>query len=248
VTDRAALLTITDLAVRYGAIPALAGVDLTVGAGEMVSVVGPNGAGKTTLLAAVAGIVRPAAGAITFEGVSLVDCPIEAIVRRGISLVPEGRGVLASLTVLENLKLGATIRRDAAVKDDIEHYLEAFPILGARRHQPAGRLSGGEQQQLVIARALLANPKLLLLDEPSLGLAPTVIDQVYDLLQSLRGRGLSILLVEQNAARALRIADRSYVLNGGRVRLSGRRDEIIAHPDFDAAYFGLAMQSTAAAS
>ena len=240
-------LEIADLSVRYGAIAALRGVKLTVGRGEVVSIVGPNGAGKTTLLHAIAGLVRPFSGRITLAGEPLLGASIETIVRRGISLVPDGRGVLTSLTVLENLTLGATPRQNSAmVRSEIDQILAAFPILGERRHQPAGRLSGGEQQQLVIARALLADPRLLLLDEPSLGLAPAVIDQVYALLHTLRGRGLSILLVEQNAGRALNVAARSYVLNGGVVRLTGTRSELIADPRFDAAYFGTDMDAAAA--
>lgn len=241
-TDRprnSALLSVSGLHVRYGAIVALRGIDLEVNSGEIVAIVGPNGAGKSTLLAAISGIVRPYAGAIQFDGASLAG-KIEDIVRQGIALVPEGRQVFARLTVWENLKLGATIRRDAEVSREIDRYFQIFPILSERRHQLAGQLSGGEQQQLVIARALLSRPKLLLLDEPSLGLAPMVIDDVYALIARIRQDGATIVVVEQSAARALAAADRTFVLNGGAFRLSGAGQELAQHPDFEAAYFGLA--------
>lgn len=235
-----ALLQIDGLAVSYGRITALRDVSLQVNAGEIVAIVGPNGAGKSTLLASIAGLVRPAAGTIRFRGDSVVGQPLERTVRRGIALVPEGRHVFGGLTVLENLRLGATIRGDrAAVAAEIAQYMALFPILSERRNEPAGQLSGGEQQMLVIARGLLSDPALLMLDEPSLGLAPRITDQVYALIETVRQRGVTVLVVEQNADRALRTADRTYVLNAGAVRLSGASAYLRGKPEFEAAYFGI---------
>jgi branched-chain amino acid transport system ATP-binding protein len=242
------LLRVSGLAVRYGPIAAVRGVDLAVGLGEIVAIVGPNGAGKTSLLSAIAGIERPAAGAIEFAGRSLAGVALEDIVRHGLALVPEGRHIFASLTVRENLMLGATTRGDAnGVRADMDRLFHTFPILGRRRQQTAGQLSGGEQQQLAIARALLSRPRLLLLDEPSLGLAPMMVDQVYLVLRSIRESGVAILLIEQNAERAFALADRALVMNGGVFVLGGTPAELGAHPDFDAAYFGIGMQSERAA-
>lgn len=244
-TDRP-LLVVDKLVVRYGKVTAVDGVSIHVGHGEIISIVGPNGAGKSSLLGAVAGLVRPLSGSVTFIGENTVGQPLEQTVRRGIALVLEGRHVFAGLTVLENLKLGAAARHDSAEIDmDIAEQLEIFPILGERKGQPAGRLSGGEQQMLVIARALLSRPKLLMVDEPSLGLAPMMTDRVYEVLARIRENGVSVLVVEQNAPRALRIADRTYVLNGGRVGLSGPSGELERHPDFEAAYFGLERNEAA---
>jgi branched-chain amino acid transport system ATP-binding protein len=240
------LLAVSGLVVRYGAVTAVRGIDLEVDEGEIASIVGPNGAGKTSLLSAVAGILVPAAGTVTFAGRPLRGIALEDVVAQGIALVPEGRHVFAGLTVNENLLLGAAIRRDAgAVAADMERFFAMFPILGARRHQPAGQLSGGEQQQLAIARALLSRPRLLMLDEPSLGLAPTVVDQVYALLCTLRAQGITILLVEQNAARVFGISDRAYVMSGGEFTLSGGAAAIRDDPRFDAAYFGVHMSEAA---
>jgi branched-chain amino acid transport system ATP-binding protein len=238
------LLSVSDLVVRYGAITALRGVDLDVSAGEIVALVGPNGAGKTSLLSAIAGIVRPAAGSIIFGGQPLARVALEDVVSHGVALVPEGRHIFGSLTVAENLGLGATVRRDAAsVAADIERYFETFPILGKRRNQPAGQLSGGEQQQLAIARALLSRPRLLMLDEPSLGLAPAIVDQVYVLLRQIREDGITILLVEQNAERAFAVADRVSVMSLGEIVLRGTPAELAADARFDAAYFGVGMSA-----
>ena len=232
------VLRIGGLVVCYGAITALRGLDLEVGTGEVVAVVGPNGAGKSTLLLTIAGALKPQAGTILFRGTPLAGAT-EEVARRGIALVPEGRHVFGRMTVLENLRLGATVRRDAAVARDIDGYLERFPILGRRRHQMASLLSGGEQQQLVICRALLGRPSLLLLDEPSLGLAPLVVDEVYRLVESIREAGVTVIVVEQSATRALGMADRTFVLNGGFFKLSGSGPDLARHPDFEAAYFGL---------
>ena len=242
----APLLEVSGVVVRYGAVTAVRGVDLQVNTGEIVSIVGPNGAGKTSLISAIAGIVVPAAGSVVFAGKSLGGIALEDVVAHGIAMVPEGRHIFASLTVTENLLLGATVRSDAAaVRADIERSFATFPILGERRRQPAGLLSGGEQQQLAIARALLSRPKLLVLDEPSLGLAPAIVDQVYALLRSVRGEGVTILLVEQNAERVFGIADRVHVMSGGAFVLSGSAAELKSDQRFDAAYFGVRMRDTA---
>jgi len=243
---RVPLLKVSGLVVRYGAVTAVRGVDLSVDDGEIVSIVGPNGAGKTSLVSAIAGIVPPAAGSIAFAGMPLASIALEDVVARGIALVPEGRHIFASLTVTENLLLGATARRDAGgVRADIDRSFAVFPILGERRRQPAGQLSGGEQQQLAIARALLSRPRLLMLDEPSLGLAPAIVDQVYVLLRSVRDQGVTILLIEQNAERVFGISDRVHVMSGGEFGLSGSAAEIRADRRFDAAYFGFHVPETA---
>jgi branched-chain amino acid transport system ATP-binding protein len=216
------VLTIDDLVVRYGSVTALKGVSLDVGAGELVGLVGPNGAGKSTLLNAVAGLVRPHRGDIRFEGTSLVGLRPEQIVRMGIGLVPEGRRIFATLTVAENLALGATARSDRAGRAaDEEALLERFPVLRRLHSAPAGRLSGGEQQQLAIARALMARPRLLMLDEPSLGLAPLVVDLVFDTIAALRTEEqVTVLLVEQNVVRTVSTADRTVVLRTGEVAMA----------------------------
>ncbi len=233
-------LEVDNLVVNYGQITALNGVSLQVAQGEIVAIVGPNGAGKTTLLSTTAGIVRAVSGHVSFKGVSLLGQSLEKTMRQGIALVPEGRHVFSGLTVTENLRIGAVIRKDrSAVEKEIARFMEIFPVLGARRHELAGRLSGGEQQMLVIARALMSNPSLLMLDEPSLGLAPKITDRIYELIAELRTRGLTVLVVEQNADRALRAADRAYVLNAGRVRMSGPSSELRDNPNFESAYFGV---------
>jgi branched-chain amino acid transport system ATP-binding protein len=243
---RVPLLEVSGLVVRYGAVTAVRSIDLAIGEGEIVSIVGPNGAGKTSLVSAVAGIVPPAAGTIVFAGKSLAGIALEDVVAQGIALVPEGRHIFASLTVTENLMLGATVRADAdGVRADLDRSFEMFPILGARRRQPAGQLSGGEQQQLAIARALISRPRLLMLDEPSLGLAPTVVEQVYALLKSVRDRGVTILLIEQNAERVFGLSDKVHVMSGGEFGLSGTAAEIKADHRFDAAYFGVHMREPA---
>ena len=233
-------LAVNDLYVSYGSIAALHGVTLRVDRGEVVAVVGPNGAGKSSLLNTIAGLVRPHKGHVRYLDKPLDGLPIESILRLGISLVPEGRRIFGSMTVEENLRLGSTIRSDwRNVESDIADLTRRFPVLRSRWQQPAGRLSGGEQQQLAIARALLSRPTLLMLDEPSLGLAPAIIDQVYEILRELRRRGTTILVVEQNATRALDFADHTHVLSAGALRLSGTSAELLSNPQFDAAYFGV---------
>ncbi len=236
------------LVVRYGGITAVQGVDLRIDAGEAVAIVGPNGAGKTSLLSAIAGIVRPSAGAVSLGGKPLAGLALSDVVRQGIALVPEGRNIFGNLTVMENLRLGATVRRDASIASDVDQVFANFPVLGERRDQPAGQLSGGEQQMLAIARAMLSRPRLLMLDEPSLGLAPTIVDKVYELLRQIRGQGVSLLVVEQNASRAFALADRACVMSRGAFTLVGSPAEIARHEAFDAAYFGVAMAAGAGAA
>ena len=232
------LLAIDNLSARFGRITALNGVSLHVNEGESVALIGPNGAGKSTLLSCIVGLVRPAGGAIRYAG-KTVTSRLEDTVRSGIAFVPENRRVFGSLTVAENLEIGATIRKDRAeVHREIAQFLEMFPNLAERRDELAGRLSGGEQQMLVIARAVLSKPRFLMLDEPSLGLAPLIVNRVYEMLNDLRKTGLTILVIEQNSGRALGFADRTYVINGGRIRLQGPSAELADAPGFDDAYFG----------
>jgi branched-chain amino acid transport system ATP-binding protein len=233
------MLSVGNLHVSYGSIVALRGVSLQVGEGEIVAVIGPNGAGKSTLLLTIAGIVRARRGSIEFAGSSVTGAAPERLVSSGLSLVPEGRHIFGSLTVAENIALGATTRSNrVAIAADTERVLDLFPVLRERLRQRAGKLSGGEQQMLAIARALLAKPRLLLLDEPSLGLAPLVVKQVYDSIEELRRSGVTILIVEQSVGRALKVADRTYVLNSGAVTISGRSAELQGTAAFDTAYFG----------
>ena len=233
------MLEIDNLHLHYGGIAALKGVSLRIDSGEIVGLVGPNGAGKSSLLAAITGQRRSSAGAISFEGRSLLGKTPEQIVRMGIALVPEGRHIFRALTVAENLRLGSTIRRDrVAVKHDLGDLLALFPALKRRYRALGGHLSGGEQQQLAIARAMMCKPRLLLLDEPSLGLAPMVVDLVLETVDSLRTSGLSVLLVEQMALSTVRLADRSYVFRTGSVVLEGTRAELVNNSEVAKAYLG----------
>jgi branched-chain amino acid transport system ATP-binding protein len=213
------MLTVEALSVRYGPIKAVREVDFTCAAGEVVAVVGPNGAGKSSILNAIAGALRSGvSGRVFLDGRPLVGLVPERVLRAGVALVPEGRRILASLTVYENLQLAMSVRRDRAeARNDLSELLERFPVLDARRVQRAGTLSGGEQQQLAIARAMLSRPKVLLLDEPSLGLAPVVVNEVFDALTQLRAREISIVLVEQMALRAIDFADRGFLLRHGNI-------------------------------
>ena len=233
-----ALLEVEGLTAAYGQIRALHGVDLTVGEGQVVALLGPNGAGKTTTLRSICGMVR-ASGRITFRGRDLTGLATEKVTRLGIAHVPEGRGTFPGLTVTENLKLGAYGRRDPEVRRDIDRWFEIFPRLADRRDQPAGSLSGGEQQMLAVARALLSRPTLLLLDEPSLGLAPLLVREVFEVLGRIRAeQGTGMLLVEQNAELALELADAAYVLAAGRTVLSGPASEIRAEDSVRRSYLG----------
>jgi branched-chain amino acid transport system ATP-binding protein len=237
------MLSIADLDVRYGAIQAVRGVSLTVAEGEIVAVLGANGAGKTTTLKAAVGLVPTTRGEIRFAGKPITGRDTEDIVIAGMTLVPEGRRVFPSLTVTENLRLGAATRRNSAeIAQSRDEVLSLFPILAERAHQAAGTLSGGQQQQLAIARALMSAPKLLLLDEPSLGLAPQVVDDIFDLILRLKARGLTILLVEQDAIAALDIADRAYVMANGRVVMSGDAATLRASDEVAHAYLGAGLE------
>jgi branched-chain amino acid transport system ATP-binding protein len=234
------MLHLDRVVVQYGRAVAVKELSLEVAEGECVGLVGPNGAGKSTTLSAIMGFLRPTAGAIRLRGSDITGTPPEAIARMQVALVPEGRQLFATMTVGENLRLGATVRRDRAeVDSDLDGLLDRFPILRTRFSRAAGGLSGGEQQQLAIARALLSRPTLLMADEPTLGLAPKMVDMVFDTLASLRSEGITILLVEQNALRTLEMADRTYVLRSGRVALTGSRDELAGRPDFADHYLGL---------
>jgi len=233
------MLVLDDVKVSYSNILALRGVSLHVETREIVAVIGPNGAGKSSLLNSIAGAVQIVGGAIRFEDSPIAGKSPEDLVRLGVSLVPEGRRIFAGLSVWENIRIGAVARKDrTAISQDIERVLETFPVLQERLKQPAGKLSGGEQQMLAISRALLARPRLLLIDEPSLGLAPLVVDEVYRAVGELREGGVTILLVEQSATRALQFADRIYVLNTGAIVMSGSSDELRNAADFEDAYFG----------
>lgn len=233
------MLRVDNLQVRYGAIAALRGVSLKVEEGELVALIGVNGAGKSTTLSAISGIVKPVSGSITFRDQSLIGKSPEAILRMGIALVPEGRDIFPSLTTEENLRLGAFSRHNRSeYRNDLEEIFELFPILEERFHQIGGTLSGGEQQQLAIARSLMAHPKMLMLDEPSLGLAPTLVDQIFTLIPTLRLRGATILLVEQNVDRTLKIADRVYLLNTGRVELEGSPEQLKSQTAIKDVYLG----------
>lgn len=234
------MLEIHDLHVSYGKITALQGVSLFVDEGEIVTVVGGNGAGKTTTLRAISGVMKPKSGSITFKGKTLVGLQPEQVVVRGISHSPEGRMIFGRLTIAENLRLGAYNRKDAAgIRKDLDRMYDMFPVLSERRNQSAGTLSGGEQQMLAIARSLMSRPDVLLLDEPSLGLAPLLVQQIFDVVVELRQQGVTVLLVEQNANEALRISDRTYVLETGQVTMEGPSSELINDPQLRAAYLGL---------
>ncbi|PZO81354.1 MAG: ABC transporter ATP-binding protein [Mesorhizobium amorphae] len=234
------MLEVKNLEVRYGAIRAVRDVSLSAAKGELVAILGANGAGKSSTLMAIAGARRPHAGSVRLEGAELGGASPETIVRKGIATVPETRDVFPDLTVSENLRLGSYIHRGDAkgVNEDRERMLALFPRLAERASQPAGTLSGGEQQMLVIARALMSRPRVLLLDEPSLGLAPVIVDQIFDMIAQLKASGLTILLVEQNAAKALALADRAYVMRLGTIAASGTASEIAAGTDLGALYLG----------
>jgi branched-chain amino acid transport system ATP-binding protein len=230
------MLELREMRVGYDGVEVVHGVDLDIAHGEVVGMIGPNGAGKSSILRAICGLLRPSAGEALFEGRALGGMTPEQIARLGLALVPEGRHIFKTLTVAENLRLGA--RDDGEIAAQMEQALERFPVLRERLGQRADRLSGGEQQQLAIARALLGRPKLLILDEPSLGLAPKAIDLIYELLQSLREQGVTMLLVEQNAARTIDFCDRCAVLSTGKIRVSGSREELQRDPKLLRAYLG----------
>lgn len=234
------MLELRGVCAYYGNIQALWDVDITVNEGEIVTLVGANGAGKSTTLMAVCGIAPVRRGEILFEGKPIQNTKTDRIVRLGISQVPEGRLIFPDLTVMENLELGAYLRKDhAAVKKEREHLFELFPILARRRHQAGGTLSGGEQQMLAICRALMAKPRLLLLDEPSLGLAPIIIKQIFSIIRKINEEGTTVFLVEQNANQALKIADRGYAMETGRIAMQGAGESLLANDDVRKAYLGI---------
>lgn len=233
------MLVLENVHVRYGAIAALRGVSLQVEEGEIVGLIGVNGAGKSTTLMTIAGVLHPSNGRILFRDVSIVGRPPEDILRRGISLVPEGRRIFPDLTVGENLRLGASIRSDRLeIKRDLDKMFDLFPILTERFNQAAGTLSGGEQQQLAIARGLMSRPPLLMLDEPSLGLSPLLVEEIFKLVVQLRETGLTLLIVEQNVERILEIADRAYLINLGMVEFEGPAKNLRTQVDFVKTYLG----------
>jgi branched-chain amino acid transport system ATP-binding protein len=232
------MLEVEDLHVYYGEIHALKGVTLGVGEGEIVALLGNNGAGKTTTLKTLSGLLPARGGSVRLEGETLLGVPPHAIVLRGIAHVPEGRRIFNRLTVLENLEMGAYARADAGIGQDLERVFVLFPRLKERRAQIAGTLSGGEQQMLAIGRALMAAPRILLLDEPSMGLAPVLVEQIFETIRDINGQGTTILLVEQNAAMALSIAHRGYVLETGAIVLSGTAADLQENPEVRRAYLG----------
>ncbi len=235
------LLQLNGVTISYGAVSAVRNLSISVQPGELVALVGSNGAGKSTTLRAISGLVRPQSGTIAFDGRDITRTASHTIVGRGIAHVPEGRQIFGSLTVRENLKLGAVTRKDRTQLDsDFERIFELFPILRERYGQQGGTLSGGEQQMLAIARALMARPRLILLDEPSLGLAPLIVRRIFEVIGRLKQAGVTILLVEQNARRALAIADRAYVLETGEVTLEGAAADLAQNPDVERAYLGSA--------
>ena len=238
----APLLALDGVKIAYGAIEAVKGIEMELHAGEMVCLIGANGAGKTTTLNAIAGTLSLAAGSIRYKGENIGKLPAHKRLRRGIALVPEGRGIFTRLTVEENLRMGAYIRNDTdAIEDDLQRVFEMLPRIKERLAQVAGTLSGGEQQMLAIGRALLSRPRLLLLDEPSMGLAPLIVEKIFEGVQQVRSEGVTVLLVEQNANLALEFAERGYVMEHGELTLTGSGDALLADPKVRAAYLGEAI-------
>ena len=234
------MLTVENLECRYGKVSAVRGLSLEVQQGELVTLIGANGAGKTTTLKAISGVLRPVAGRIRFDGEEITGMPAKQIIARGIAHCPEGRHVFPYMTVRENLEMGCYLRRDSqAIAADMERLFGRFPILAERRDQAAGTLSGGEQQMLAISRALMSRPKLVLFDEPSLGLAPNIVERTFEIIKQIRAEGVTVMMVEQNAFAALELSDRSYVLEQGRVTLSGTGTELLSNPQVKRAYLGV---------
>ena len=231
------MLRIEDLRVNYGGIEAVKGISFEVPEGEIVTLIGANGAGKSTTLRTIAGLVKPASGRITFQDEEITGLSPDRIVSKGITLVPEGRHVFPDLTVLENLKIGAYLRTDS-LEDDLNWVYDLFPRLKERSWQAAGTLSGGEQQMLAVGRALMSRPKIIMMDEPSLGLAPIVVKGIFDIIQEINRQGVTVLLIEQNANMALKIADVGYVLETGRISLTGSGRELLANEAVKKAYLG----------
>jgi len=235
------MLEVRGIETCYGNIPALREISIDVPAGSVVAILGANGAGKTTLMKTIAGVLRPRSGTVSFLGEEITGLPSHKIVRRGVALVPEGRAILSRMTIRENLEMGAFTRRDAKVAGrDMDRVMERFPVLGERAGQLGGSLSGGEQQMLAIARALMSAPKLLLLDEPTLGLAPLVVADIFAIIREINAAGTTILLVEQNVKQALKVSSYAYVLETGRIALSGPSNELLQEPRIKASYLGQA--------
>jgi branched-chain amino acid transport system ATP-binding protein len=234
------ILQVSDLKVSYGAIQAIKGMDFHVGEGEMVALIGANGAGKTTTLKTLAGLLTPSSGQITFDGKAHSGIKSYDLIREGLALVPEGRGIFPRLTVYENMEMGAFSRTDskASIEADIERMFTIFPRLKERAFQLAGTMSGGEQQMLAISRALMGKPKLLLLDEPSMGLAPIIVQKIFETIREVCKTGVTLLLVEQNARLALQTCQRAYVIDGGRIALEGQADELLHDEQVQKAYLG----------
>ncbi len=231
------ILSIRDLKVNYGGIEAVKGISFDVEEGSIVTLIGANGAGKSSTLRTIAGLVKPASGKIVFRGDDITNCDTNVIVRKGITLVPEGRRIFPDLTVLENLRVGAYLRNDD-IAGDIQWVYDLFPRLRERSWQAGGTLSGGEQQMLAVARALMCKPKLIMMDEPSLGLAPLVVHGIFDIIRAINAQGVTVLLIEQNANMALKVADYAYVLETGRIGLSGTGKELLTNDDVRKAYLG----------
>jgi branched-chain amino acid transport system ATP-binding protein len=233
------VLKVEGLVCRYGKVAAVRELSIEVNAGELVSLIGANGAGKTTTLKAISGVLAPAAGRVTFLGEDITRASPRRILQLGIAHCPEGRRVFPHMSVLENLEMGSYLRTDAsAISADMQRLLERFPILHERRNQAAGTLSGGEQQMLAISRALMSRPKLVLFDEPSLGLAPNLVERTFEIIKGIRAQGVTVVMVEQNAFAALELSDRSYVLDQGRVTMTGPGMELLHNPHVKAAYLG----------
>ncbi|HWH75633.1 MAG TPA: ABC transporter ATP-binding protein [Methylibium sp.] len=232
------MLEVRDLKVAYGGIEAVKGLTLEVREGELVSLIGANGAGKTTTLKAITGLQPAGAGEIRFLGRSLRGQGAWDLARQGLVMVPEGRGTFTRMTITENLQMGAYVRTDAGIDEDLERVFALFPRLKERRHQLAGTMSGGEQQMLAMGRALMARPRLLLLDEPSMGLSPIMVDKIFEVIADIHRRGTTVLLVEQNASRALRLADRGYVMDSGELTMAGAAQALLSDPKVRAAYLG----------
>jgi branched-chain amino acid transport system ATP-binding protein len=232
------MLSIQGINVYYGAIHALKDLSVEVNQGEVVAIIGSNGAGKSTLLRTISGLLRPKSGTITFKGETIHDMPAHEIVRRGISQSPEGRKIFTNMSVLENLQLGAFTRKDGAIQEDMDAVMKRFPRLLERIKQNAGTLSGGEQQMLAIGRALMSRPELMMLDEPSLGLAPNLVTEIFDIVTDISAEGTTVLLVEQNAHKALEIAHRAYVIETGSIVLTGPGKDLLNDPKVKEAYLG----------
>ena len=233
------MLSIQGLRVQYGGIQAVKGIDLEIRSGELVTLIGANGAGKTTTLKAVMGLLPPTAGEIHYQGASLAGKPTFLMLRDGLAMVPEGRGVFARMSIVENLRMGAYVRTDeAGIRADIERMFVTFPRLKERATQLAGTMSGGEQQMLAMARALMGKPRLLLLDEPSMGLSPLMVEKIFEVVRDIRSQGVTILLVEQNARLALQLADRGYVMESGLITMTGDARQMLDDPKVRAAYLG----------